>query len=118
MEEVNGNVRDVLQTTLNNSQSLSPKLAGMVRRFKAVTTLLMMRRDAAYADLDTYTKRLHNWVDDFDETMRTSIKVAFSGLLFLFFGFIGQTMQARPFHKIFSHRCHMAFKKTTTTKIV
>lgn len=93
MEEVNGNVRDVLQTTLNNSQSLSPKLAGMVRRFKAVTTLLMMRRDAAYADLDTYTKRLHNWVDEFDETMRTSIKVAFSGLLFLFFGFIGQTMQ-------------------------
>uniref|UniRef100_K1RLZ2 Tripartite motif-containing protein 2 n=1 Tax=Magallana gigas TaxID=29159 RepID=K1RLZ2_MAGGI len=78
MEEVNGNVRDVLQTTLNNSQSLSPKLAGMIRRFKAVTTLLMMRRDAAYADLDTYTKRLHNWVDEFDETMRTSIKVAFS----------------------------------------
>lgn len=94
MEEVNGNVRDVLQTTLNNSQSLSPKLAGMIRRFKAVTTLLMMRRDAAYADLDTYTKRLHNWVDEFDETMRTSIKVAFSGLLlFFFFGFIGQTMQ-------------------------
>lgn len=96
MEEVNGNVRDVLQTTLNNSQSLSPKLAGMVRRFKAVTTLLMMRRDAAYADLDTYTNRLHNWVDEFDETMRTSIKVAFSGLLLLFFFgfyFIGQTMQ-------------------------
>lgn len=107
MEEVNGNVRDVLQTTLNNSQSLSPKLAGMVRRFKAVTTLLMMRRDAAYADLDTYTKRLHKWVDEFDETMRTSIKVAFSGLLFfldlqanfLTFNdvskntFIGQTMQ-------------------------
>lgn len=86
MEEVNGNVRDVLQTTLNNSQSLSPKLAGMVRRFKAVTTLLMMRRDAAYADLDTYTKCLHNWVDEFDETMSTSIKLAFSGLLF--FGMI------------------------------
>lgn len=109
MEEVNGNVRDVLQTTLNNSQSLSPKLAGMIRRFKAVTTLLMMRRDAAYADLDTYTKRLHNWVDEFDETMRTSIKVAFSGLLFFFW--IYRTNHARPFHKIFFHRCHMAFKK-------
>lgn len=88
MEEVNGNVRDVLQTTLNNSQSLSPKLAGMIRRFKAVTTLLMMRRDAAYADLDTYTKRLHNWVDEFDETMRTSIKVAFSGYFFWIYNFL------------------------------
>lgn len=116
MEEVNGNVRDVLQTTLNNSQSLSPKLAGMVRRFKAVTTLLMMRRDAAYADLDTYTKRLHNWVDEFDETMRTSIKVAFSGLL-LFFCWIYRTNHARPFHKIFSHRCHIWPLKNKNTKI-
>lgn len=101
MEEVNGNVRDVLQTTLNNSQSLSPKLAGMIRRFKAVTTLLMMRRDAAYADLDTYTKCLHNWVDEFDETMRTSIKLAFSGLFFwnynfLTFNYVGQHLMCKP----------------------
>lgn len=109
MEEVNGNVRDVLQTTLNNSQSLSPKLAGMVRRFKAVTTLLMMRRDAAYADLDTYTKRLHSWVDEFDETMRTSIKVAFSGLL-LFFFFLDFILQDKPCktipQNIFSQMSH------------
>ncbi|XP_062600683.1 uncharacterized protein LOC134262320 [Saccostrea cucullata] len=71
-------VRDVLQTMLASCRSLSPKLAGLIRRFKAVTTLLLMRRDSALSDLDKYTKILRSWVDDFDEKMRSAIQLAFS----------------------------------------
>ncbi|XP_061171340.1 RING finger protein nhl-1-like [Saccostrea echinata] len=71
-------VRDVLQTMLASCRSLSPKLAGLIRRFKAVTTLLLMRKDSALSDLDKYTKTLRSWVDDFDEKMRSAIQLAFS----------------------------------------
>lgn len=59
----------------------------MIRWFKVVIIFLMMRWDVVYVDFDIYIKCFYNWVDEFDEIMRTLIKVVFLGLLF--FGFIG-----------------------------
>jgi hypothetical protein len=78
MEE--DDVRDVLKATLASCESLSPKIGGLIRRFKAVSTLLLMRRDSAVYDLGKYTKSLHSWVDEFDDQIQSAIDEAYSGI--------------------------------------
>ncbi|KAK3095009.1 hypothetical protein FSP39_009125 [Pinctada imbricata] len=67
-----------LKSSLETSQHLIQKLAGVLRRFQAVNTLLLLRRNTALHELDRYIHTLKAWVDNFDDRTKTNIIEAYA----------------------------------------